>query len=67
MWLSNKVIALVNVGQVEVIDFKLFLKINSHKDGDCAYVLAGRKLSSEETATVLEQHFSYFNELRAIL
>jgi hypothetical protein len=24
MWRSNKVIALVNVGQVEVVDFKLF-------------------------------------------
>ena len=24
MWRSNKVVALVNVGQVEVVDFKLF-------------------------------------------
>jgi len=69
MWRSNKVIVLVNVGQVEVVDFKFFFssKINNHKDGDSAYVVAGRKLSSEEPVTVLEKgRFHTFSERSSI-
>jgi hypothetical protein len=54
------------VGQVDVVDFKLFFsfsKINNHKGGDSAYALAGRKLSSGEPVTVLEQgRFHSFSE-----
>ena len=59
LWRSNKVIALVNVGQVEVVDFKLPFfsppEINNHKDGDSAYILDSRKLRDGVPVTVLEK------------
>jgi len=38
-------------------------KINNHKDGESAYLVAGRKLSSGKPVTVLEQsRFHTFSE-----
>jgi hypothetical protein len=55
MWHSNNVIVLLNVGQVEVVDLKLFILNQYSQRWRRAYVLADMKVRSEETVIVLDQ------------